>query len=57
MLVSSWSNEDVRVVVAELEIEMLEFEAVDDDEAVVAAAIFFEDDDDIDELVMPARFE
>lgn len=44
-------------MVAELEIEMLEFEAVDDDEAAAATAIFFDDDDDIDEVVMPGRFE
>lgn len=44
-------------MVAELEIEMLEFEAVDDDEAAAETAIFFEDDDDIDEVVMPGRFE
>ena len=43
-------------MVAELEIEILEFEAVDDDEAA-ATAIFFDDDDDIDEVVMPGRFE
>lgn len=44
-------------MVAELEIEMLEFEAVDDDEAAAETAIFFDDDDDIDEVVMPGRFE